>query len=787
MTAAWVILNSQLRQRWRAWLAVALLVGAFAGAVETAAAGARRTDAAYPSLLAWSRAPDVMFFSDPGRSATFAQIDPARIGRLPQVKESALLAFYTVLDPADAELISPVSTRIPDTFWHRKILAGRLPDPARAAEADISFTLAQIRHLHVGDTLRMAIVAGRGPLTTVRFRVVGIDAAPSEFPPQSGTGIDAVWATPAFYRTHRAVGRYNGIALRLRGGAAAVPALRREVSQLAQGRVVEEYPLTSQSVNTERSIHLQAVALWLVAAVLGVIGLLTLGQLLARFAFLESAEYSTLGSLGMRRGQLLAVGLGRAAAIGVGGAASGAALAVGLSPLLPLGLARIAEPHPGIAADTLVLTVGSALAVLFTVACAGWPTWRAATVGSATARTGFRRRAGRPIGALSPVLVSSVPAAIGAQLALQRGAGRTALPVRSTITCAAVGVGALSAALVFSASLGNLLATPALYGANWDARVVSLTSQVSVQPAARAVGHDGSVAAWSVGYVGAPLTIQGVEVDAIAMSPGHRGSMLPLTLSGHLPTGPGEIALGARTLAALHSHVGATIRVSLADGPALPRRIVGLAVFPSLTDTLGLGKGSVLTVSGLRRLLPAGVPAPPFDTLLLRFRPGADPNALAAQLTGLGSFAVLGPAAPTDLVNFGRVQELPLLLGGSLGLLALLTIVHLLVTSVRRRRRDFAILRTIGFTRRQTRRTVAWQAGTLVGTAAVIGIPLGIIGGRLAWQAFSHQLGIRPVPDIPVLSFAVLVPVALGLAVAIAAWPGRSAANPRPGEVLRSE
>ena len=48
---------------------------------------------------------------------------------------------------------------------------------------------------------------------------------------------------------------------------------------------------------------------------------------------------------------------------------------------------------------------------------------------------------------------------------------------------------------------------------------------------------------------------------------------------------------------------------------------------------------------------------------------------------------------PTDLVNFGRVQDLPLLLGVALSLLALLTIVHLLLTSVRRRRRDFAVLR----------------------------------------------------------------------------------------------
>src|SRR4029077_6815417 len=44
MNAGWMFLRTELRKRWRSWLALALIVGAFAGAVEAAAAGARRTD-----------------------------------------------------------------------------------------------------------------------------------------------------------------------------------------------------------------------------------------------------------------------------------------------------------------------------------------------------------------------------------------------------------------------------------------------------------------------------------------------------------------------------------------------------------------------------------------------------------------------------------------------------------------------------------------------------------------------------------------------------------------------
>jgi predicted lysophospholipase L1 biosynthesis ABC-type transport system permease subunit len=161
-------------------------------------------------------------------------------------------------------------------------------------------------------------------------------------------------------------------------------------------------------------------------------------------------------------------------------------------------------------------------------------------------------------------------------------------------------------------------------------------------------------------------------------------------------------------------------------------------------------------------------------------------NAFAARAARLGPFAVQGPATPTDVVNFGRVQSLPLLLGMALSLLALVTIVHLLLTSVRRRRRDLAVLRSIGLTRQQVRSAVGWQAGTLTAVALGLGIPAGIVCGRVAWRLFAGQLGIEPVVVLPVILLLV-VPAALVLAVAVAAVPGESAARTRPAEILRSE
>jgi hypothetical protein len=59
MATVWLELRADLRQRWRALLSLALLLGLIGGVVLTAAAGARRTDTAYPRLLTWANATQV--------------------------------------------------------------------------------------------------------------------------------------------------------------------------------------------------------------------------------------------------------------------------------------------------------------------------------------------------------------------------------------------------------------------------------------------------------------------------------------------------------------------------------------------------------------------------------------------------------------------------------------------------------------------------------------------------------------------------------------------------------
>ena len=120
-------------------------------------------------------------------------------------------------------------------------------------------------------------------------------------------------------------------------------------------------------------------------------------------------------------------------------------------------------------------------------------------------------------------------------------------------------------------------------------------------------------------------------------------------------------------------------------------------------------------------------------------------------------------------------------------MLAVATVAHLLVTSIRRRRRDLAVLKTMGFVRRQVSAAVAWQATTLVVVALLVGIPLGAAGGRWVWQVFAERIGIAPNPQVPLITLLLFVPVAVVVANVLAAGPGWVAGRLKPAPVLRTE
>ena len=142
---------------------------------------------------------------------------------------------------------------------------------------------------------------------------------------------------------------------------------------------------------------------------------------------------------------------------------------------------------------------------------------------------------------------------------------------------------------------------------------------------------------------------------------------------------------------------------------------------------------------------------------------------------------------PPELTTLRNVRSLPWLLAGFLALLALAAVAHVLATTVRRRRRDFAVLRALGITRWGARAILNLQGTAIALTGLLVGIPLGVAAGRLGWRLVSERVPLRYVGPVALVALLVVVPVAIAAVNALAVLPGRAAARLRPAEVLRAE
>ena len=129
----------------------------------------------------------------------------------------------------------------------------------------------------------------------------------------------------------------------------------------------------------------------------------------------------------------------------------------------------------------------------------------------------------------------------------------------------------------------------------------------------------------------------------------------------------------------------------------------------------------------------------------------------------------------------------PALLASALAAAAFVALGLTVATSVRRRRRDLALLKALGFTRRQLMAAVECQASVAAVIGVVIGVPLGIVTGRWLWDLFAREIYAVPVPTIPAGEVGVVVVGTFILANLVAVIPALMAARTTTAMVLRSE
>ena len=827
---AWYRVRTTFGQRWGGYLAIVLMVGLVGGLAMGSVAAARRTGSSFTVYWSSTNPSDLIGVTgilNPtiGSNAGYDAALVRAITRLPHVKqvESQSGIDFLPLQRDGAPLnapnfYSPAAGNgygsVDGMYFDQDkvtVTKGRMADPNRVDEMMLSAEGASALGVHVGSVLPVGIytnaetqqpgfgTASIKPYRVVDEKVVGIFVFSTtiiEDDVDAGNSLNNLF-TPALTRQllHCCV-NYSESAVQVRGGAQYIPIVSAEISH-ALPKGFPPFVATASSTldKAQRALKPEAIALGVFGAVVALAALLIAGQVIGRQLRLASAEREVLRALGAGPTTTATDGLIGTIAAVILGALLAAAVAVGLSPLTPFGPVRPVYPHPGLAFDWTVLGVG---VLVLVVALAGI----AVAIGyrGAPHRNEQRRRIDRPSRVMDAAGSSGLPVAAvtGLHFALESGNGRSSVPMRSAILGATMAMVAVVATVTFGASLDSLVSHPALYGWNWDYMLIS-GGDIPQRQVTTLLDSDRYVAQWSAIYSDT-ISVGGQNIPAIGEDP--NASVAPPILSGHGLESPGQIVLGAVTLAELHKQVGDVVEVESGLSVPTPLRIVGTVSMPTLGSSGGphteMGTGAIVASALIPPAArnPFNDPVPGPNAIFVRLRSGfASSVALGsldriAQVTSnTANFGVTvsGVLRPAEIANYRSLGSTPVVLGAGLAAGAVAALMLTLVATVRRRRRDLALLKTLGFTGRQLGATVAWQSTIAVGLGTIVGVPLGIALGRWLWDLFARNIHAVPAPSVPVVTVVLIAVGALALANIVAAVPGRLAATTPTALLLRSE
>ncbi|MBE1491310.1 ABC transporter permease [Plantactinospora soyae] len=438
----------------------------------------------------------------------------------------------------------------------------------------------------------------------------------------------------------------------------------------------------------------------LLAAAFVVAGTAT-ARLLAR-----RREIALLQTVGYTTRQIITGLVGESLLLGAVGVLVGWVIGTLLAPFLQVGLGG-ALGRPGLRIEPLSL-LGSAALV-------------GAILGAATLIPA-RRAARQPV---SDVLRdapprTAAPARVARLLdrlrlgpAYRYGLGTVLTrPGRSALTAAALAV-AVAAIVVgggFTATMDRLVAEPARVGDPYDALVVVDHGTDPAALAGRLAGTPGASGWYSQTDRRTTLGDQTFLSRAIGGDPADAGFIVR---EGRPLRAAGEAIVGYGLLRRFNLQVGDTVTVRAGDTP-LTLTIVG---WYSETED----GGELLMYRA--EMLP-GVPP---DAYLVSTGPGGTPEALAAALRDRLGPDVTVHARESDPDGLGMFTVAMRLLAVLVLAVSLANLAATLLTGSRERSRTLGVLRTVGFTVRQTLAQSATGGAALGLAAGIVGLPIGLL------------------------------------------------------------
>jgi hypothetical protein len=803
-------LRGQLRVGRASLLGLVLLIGVAGGAVMASAAAARRTSSAFDRMVTSNQVADALVTAENGNDPRFTE---AAVRSLPSVAKAGRIdgAFVipsrvsSLIDVVEAQVLVIPSEGEMASFDRMKVDQGRMPDQSRPYEVFVQRWWADQHHVGVGDRITVRAVTGKendqiqskwdtpGFLPalqhagrSVSLRIVGV-----------GGGADAVsvdqhyeplaWVgTRAFWNGYgRPSAGFWGLRVMLRPGA-TVEDVRRQLASAVPGLAITVQSLAATRAQVAQAVDPHVVALWAFCGICALAGLMVVGQAIGRRTASHAGDNVTLRSMGMSVHERVAAAFGEVVVVGIGGAVVAAAVAVLLSPLGPIGAARLAEPSPGFAVDLVVLGIGAAAVLISTCVLGAWPAWRSGRIptGPDVPRPSRVALALAAVGA-------SVPSVCGVRFAFEPGTRARPVPTRASLVAAISAVLVVVAVITFATSLDHLVRTPHLYGAPANTLLELSAPGTPPDPAAilakvdSTLAHDRNVTGWSRMVIN-ELEVNGHGVPTVALLPGPK-PVHPAMREGRAPRTSHEIALGATTMSDLHLRLGSTVRL----GGGTTARVVGVAVLPVAAqypgaDKAGLGDGGLISASAVRLLgdpyqsanFLVRTTAGTSEALAQRIR-RAVPEGINVEVSGL-------PESP-KISALKALRATPAVLGALLVALITTTVVHALVVAVRRRRQDVAIMRTMGLRPNQVVRTSLWQATSIALVAGAIGVPFGIVVGRWTWTILARSLGVFEEPVVPMLVIVAAGVVVLTAANLVGLVPGWRLSRRAPAFALRAE